>query len=74
MELSAILSGNFWGDLMESIIKCGLGPYIGKKLFKFLTKQITKLILHKMAVLVFLCFAVALIETFLIFLSCYGLQ
>lgn len=30
MELSLILSGNFWGHLMETILKCGLGPQMGK--------------------------------------------
>lgn len=30
MELSLILSGNFWGHLMEMILKCGLGPHIGR--------------------------------------------
>lgn len=31
MELSLILAGNFWGELMEFILKCDLGPHIGKE-------------------------------------------
>ncbi|XP_046658683.1 CCA tRNA nucleotidyltransferase 1, mitochondrial [Homalodisca vitripennis] len=29
MEFSLILAGNFWGSLVEDIIKCGLGPHMG---------------------------------------------